>query len=93
MKTSGMKTAASDNVIERIVKLISWAPAQRRLEGRLPVGVHPSHAVLEEDNGVIDEEADGEREREQREIVDAVIEQLHHGEGDAAARAAARPRE
>ena len=36
--------------------------------------------VFEHDDGVVDHEADRERQRHQRKIVDAVVEQIHHRE-------------
>ncbi len=75
-----MKTATSETLIERTVKPISAAPLQR--------GLHRAHAllevagdVLEHDDGVVDHEAGGDRQGHQREIVDAVAEQVHDPEG------------
>ena len=79
MKTSGMKTAASEIVIETIVKLISFALASVASSGAR-AALHAPHGVLEEHDGVVDEEADGERQRHQREVVEAVAEEPHRDE-------------
>ena len=79
MKRIGMKTAASDVVIVRIVKPISLRPLQRRLERRLAV-LHVPHDVLEHHDRVVDDEADREDERHHRQVVEAEVQHLHHGE-------------
>ena len=43
--------------------------------------LHVAHDVLEHHDGVVHHEADRERQRHQREIVQAEAEQVHHGEG------------
>ena len=54
--------------------------AQRRLIGRLAL-LDVAHDVLQHDDGVVDDEADGQRQRHQREIVEAEAERGHAGEG------------
>jgi len=65
---TGMNTAISENVIETMVKPISRAPFRplRTAACRLDV----PHDVLEHDDGVIDDEADRQRQCEQRHVVD-----------------------
>ena len=61
---SGMNTAISDALIDSTVKRISAEPTQRRLErwgARLDMAVD----VLDLDDGIVDHEADGNRERHQ----------------------------
>ena len=41
----------------------------------------PAHDVLQKDNGVIDQEPDGERERHQSQVVDRIIQRPHDQEG------------
>ena len=80
MNSTGMNTAASERVIERIVKPIS----RDALEGSLHAAfahLHVAHDVFEHHDGVVHHEADGERERHQREIVQRVAQQVHGGEG------------
>ena len=79
MKRIGMKTAASEIVIDRIVKPISRRAVHRRLE-RLLAHLHVPDDVLQHDDRVVDDEADGERERHQREVVERVAAEVHHGE-------------
>ncbi len=56
MNSTGMKTAASDSVIETIVKPISREPVERRLQ-RLLAHLHVADDVLEHDDGVVHDEA------------------------------------
>ncbi len=60
MNTSGIKTAASEMVMARIVKLISVAELQRGLEGAL-ARLHQADGVLEKHDRVIHQESDGQR--------------------------------
>ena len=90
MNTSGMNTAASEMVMARIVKLISPRRIQRGLERAL-ARLHQPHRVLQKDDGVVHQEADRQRQRHQREIVQAVAEHVHRPRRSAAARAAAPP--
>ena len=64
MNTSGMNTAASEIVIARIVKLISVAEFSVASSALSPV-FHQAHGVLEEHDGVVHQEADGQRQRHQ----------------------------
>ena len=75
-----MNTAASDSVIETMVKPISFEPVQRRLDGGFP-HLHVPDDVLQHDDGVVHHESDRQRQRHQREVVQAVPEQVHHREG------------
>ncbi len=68
-----MNTAASESVIERMVKPISPAPVNRRLE-RLLAGLDVTDDVLDHHDGVVDEKADGDGEAHQRQVVDAVAQ-------------------
>ena len=74
-----MKTATSDNVIETIVNPISL---RRQHRGFIPAlaHLHIAHDVLEHDDGVVHHETDGQRQRHQRQLVQAVAEQVHRGE-------------
>ena len=58
MSSIGMNTATSEIVIERMVKPISPRALERRLEGRHAL-LDVAHDVLEHDDGVVDDEADG----------------------------------
>ena len=55
-----------------IVKPISREPRKAAFD--------VTHDVLEHDDGVVDHEADGQRQRQQRQIVDAVAHHVHAGE-------------
>ena len=53
----------------------------RAVHGRLDKWIHRARAaddVFEKDDRVIDEEADGERQRHEGEVVDRVIQRPHH---------------
>ncbi len=75
MKTSGMKTAASEIVIDRIVKLISLALLIVACNAAL-AALHPPHGVLQEHDGVVHQEPDRQRQRHQREVVQAVAQHV-----------------
>ena len=57
MKRTGMKTAASEIVIDRIVKPISCDPSSAASKPASPP-LHVAHDVLEHDDGVVHDEAD-----------------------------------
>ena len=57
MNSTGMKTAASEIVIEMMVKPISFEPSQRGGHRVLAV-LHVADDVLEHDDRVVDDEAD-----------------------------------
>ena len=42
--------------------------------------LHVPDDVLQHDDGVVDDEADAERQRHERQVVEAVVEEVHHGE-------------
>ena len=79
MNNSGMKTAARDSVIDRMVKPISPAPSMAACNGRL-AHFHVADDVLQHDDGVIHDESDRQRQCHQRKIVEAVAQQVHHRE-------------
>ena len=72
MKRIGMNTAASDSVIETIVNPTSVAPVDRRLQRRFP-HLQVADDVLEHHDRVVHHEAHGERERHERQVVEAVV--------------------
>jgi hypothetical protein len=64
MKRTGMNTAASEIVIERIVNAISSVPRKAASSGRL-AHLHVADDVLQHHDRVVDDEADRQRERHQ----------------------------
>ena len=52
---------------------------ERRVERRQAV-LDVADDVLQHDDRIVHHEADGDRQRHQRQIVEAVIEQIHHRE-------------
>ena len=72
MNSTGMNTAASDSVIETMVKPISREPFERRHHRRL-AQFHVAHDVLQHDDGVVHHEADGKDQRHHRQVVQAVV--------------------
>ncbi len=48
---------------------------------RILAGLHMAHDVFQHHDGVVDHEADAQRQRHQRKIVEAVAESSHAGEG------------
>ena len=90
MNTSGKNTAASDTVMDRMVKLISRALSQRRLQ-RFQSSLHQAHRVFQKHDGVVHQESDRQRQRHQREVVQAVAQDAH-GHERQQQRQAATPR-
>ena len=74
-----MKTAASDSVIDTIVKAISFDPSSAACM-RGFAHLHVPDDVLQHHDRVVDDEADRERQRHQRQVVEAVAERPHHRE-------------
>ena len=56
------------------------AALERRLERVEALLLHVAVDVLHHHDGVVDDEADGERQAEQRNVVDAEVEQIHRAE-------------
>ena len=79
INSSGMNTATSEIEIDRMVKPISPAPSKRRLHRRL-AHLDMAGDVLDHDDRVIDDEADRDRQTHQRQIIQAVAEDIHHTE-------------
>ena len=80
MNSSGMKAATSEMLIEITVNPIWRAPsiaARHRRHALLEI----AEAVLDHHDGVVDHEADRDRERHQREIVDREARDPHHRAG------------
>ena len=71
MKRIGMKTAMSETLIERTVKPISRRPWSAASNGATP-GLEVARDVLDDDDRVVDDEAGRDRQRHEREVVDAV---------------------
>ena len=79
MNRIGMNTAASDVVIVRIVKPISFEPLSAAVEPVFAV-LDVAHDVLEHHDRVVHDEADREDQRHHRQVVEAEVQHLHHGE-------------
>ena len=79
MNRIGMNTAASDVVIVRIVKPISFDPLSAASQRRLAL-LHVPDDVLEHHDRIVDDEADREDERHHRQVVEAEVQHLHDGE-------------
>ena len=73
ISSTGMNTATSEKVIDRIVKAISLEPFSAASNGFMPL-LDMARDVLEHDDRVVDDEADRQRDREQRDIVDRIAE-------------------
>ena len=55
-------------------------PVERRLQRAFPL-LHVADDVLQHDDGVVHHESDGQGQGHEREVVEAVIQQIHDGEG------------
>ena len=80
MNSTGINTAASEMVMDRMVKPISFAPSNAACHARLP-HFHVADDVFEHDDGIVHDEGHGERERHEREVVQRVAEQRHGRKG------------
>ena len=80
ISSSGISTAISDSEIDTTVKPISPAPFSAAWNGFMPC-FDVAGDVFEHHDRVVDDEADGDRQRHQRKIVEAVIGRPHHGAG------------
>ncbi len=79
MNITGMNTAISDSVIEMMVKPISREPLSAASIGAIAV-LDVADDVLQHHDGVVDDEAHRQRERQQREVVEAVAQHVHERE-------------
>ena len=79
MKSTGMKTAASETVMLRIVKLISREPSSDACSG-VCAALDVPHDVLEHHDRIVHDETDREDQRHQRQVVEAEVQQPHHDE-------------
>ena len=79
MNSSGISTAISETVSETIVKPICPAPFKRGVQRRISC-FQIAIDVFDHDDGIIHHEAGGDGQRHQRQIVQAVAEQVHHAE-------------
>ena len=89
MNSSGISTAISETVSETMVKPISLGALERRLQRRFAL-LDVARDVLDHDDGVVDDEAGGDGQRHQREVVQAVAEQVHDARRCRSATAAPR---
>ena len=79
MNSTGMNTATSEKVMERIVNPISRDGLDGGVQARF-AHLHVADDVLQHHDGVIHHEAHRKGERHQRKIVQTVAQQVHHGE-------------
>ena len=80
MNSSGISTAISETVSERMVKPICSAPLSAASQRRVAL-LDVARDVLDHHDGVVDHEAGGDGERHQRQVVQAEAEQVHDAEG------------
>ena len=74
-----MNTAISDSVIETMVKPISPAPLSAASIGA-EAFLEMADDVLDHDHRIVDHEADRDRQRHERQIVEAVTERVENRE-------------
>ena len=76
MNSSGISTAISEMVSEMMVKPICSRALERRLHRRVAL-LEEARDVLDHDDRVVDDEAGRDRQRHQRQIVEAEAELVH----------------
>ena len=74
-----MNTAISESVIDMIGEANLAGALQRRVVRRETL-LDMAYDVLDHDHGVVDHEADRDRKRHQRQIVEAVAQFIEHRE-------------
>ena len=80
MNSSGISTAISEIVSDTMVKPICSTTLEGGLKRRFAL-LDIAGDVLDHHDGVVDDEARGDRERHQRKIVEAEAQQIHGAEG------------
>ena len=80
MNSSGISTAISDTVSDTIVNPICAEPLSAACSGDSPF-FDIARDVFDHHDRVVDHEAGRDRQRHQRQVVEAVAEQVHHAEG------------
>ena len=80
ISSRGMNTATSETLMVSTVKPTSCAPFERRLE-RTHALFQIARDVLDHHDRVVHHKAGGDGQRHQRQIVEAVVQQVHHAEG------------
>ena len=80
ISSTGMNTATSEIEIAMMVKPISREPLSAASNGLSSLFLGVADDVFQHDDRVVDDEADRQRQRHQRNIVDGKAEQVHHGE-------------
>ena len=79
MNSSGISTAISETVSETMVNPISADPLSAASIGESPISMI-ARDVLDHHDRVVHDEAGGDGERHQRQVVEAVAQQVHDGE-------------
>ena len=79
MNSNGISTAISEIVSETIVNPICSEPFKAARQ-RIVAFFDVADDVLDHDDGVIHDEARGNRQRHQRQVIQAVAGQIHHAE-------------
>ena len=79
IKSSGIKTAIREIGQRQNRKADLLGTLERGLQGRVAV-LDVAHDVFDHDDGVVDDEAGGDGERHERQVVQAVTEQIHDAE-------------
>jgi hypothetical protein len=80
MNSSGMSTAMSEMVSERMVKPICAAPFERGLHG-WDAFFDVAHNIFDHNDRIIDHKTSGDCERHERQVIQAVAQQIHHPAG------------
>ena len=81
MKATGRKITTSEKVVAIDGEQHLAGALDRRVERRQPFFVDLAENVLQHDDRVVDDDADGEREAEQGHRVQRQVERSHQGEG------------
>src|SRR6267154_6733275 len=78
MKRTGMNTAASEIVIDKMVKATSFDPSRVAWSGLFPISMW--REMFSSIDRVVHNEAHAQSQRHQRDVVQAVAEQVHQRE-------------
>ena len=81
MNETGMKITTRLSVVASTGSAISAVASRGGLERRHPLLLDEAEDVLQHDDGVVDDDADHQHQREHRHAVEREVERRHHAEG------------
>ncbi len=81
MKATGRKITTSEVVVAMTARPISFRPSMAACRGGFAQLLHVAEDIFKHHDGVIDDDAHGKRQAQQRHIVEREVHGAHEGEG------------